>query len=130
LGGSYGIPLLAVFSSRLWKNGLPIKLEGIAQFVISQRKNHLVFQFSGLLLGLGLYSYQVRELLICWLFFGLLFVSLAIVIIVGVLAAYAGEYVIQRASLAARVVSVVAAGSGELQLKSTQALDGPESRTK
>lgn len=98
--------------------------------MISLRKNHRVFQFSGLLLGLGLYSYQVRELLICWLFFSLLFVSLATVILVGVLAGYAGKYVIQRASMAARVVSVVAAGSGELQLKSAQGLDGSESPTK
>ena len=98
--------------------------------MISLRENHRVFQFSGLLLGLGLYSYQVRELLICWLFFSLLFVSLAIVVLGGVLAAYAGKNVIQRASMAARVVTVVAVGSGELQLKSTQALDGPESPTK
>jgi hypothetical protein len=94
------------------------------------RENHRVFQFSGLLLGLGLYSYQVRELLICWLFFSVLFVSLAIVILGGVLAGSAGKYLIQRANMAAGVVSVVAVGSGELRLKSTQALEGPESPTK
>lgn len=74
-------------------------------------------QFSGFLLGLSLYSYHVRELLVCWLFFSLLFVSLALVILAGVLAFYAGKYVFHWANTAAQVTSVVALGSGELHLE-------------
>lgn len=81
------------------------------------RKSHRVSQFSGLLLGLSLYSYQVRELLVCGLFFTLLFVSLALVILGGVLAWYAGKYVTVWARTAAGVAPVVALGSGKLHLK-------------
>jgi hypothetical protein len=81
------------------------------------RKSLRVSQFSGLLLGLSLYSYQVRELLVCGLFFTLLFVSLALVILGGVLACYAGKYVIHRVSTAARVTPVVALGSVDLHPK-------------
>jgi len=48
-------------------------------------------QFSGLLLGLSVCSYHVRELLVCWLFFTLLFVCLALVLLGGVFAVYASE---------------------------------------
>jgi hypothetical protein len=81
------------------------------------RESHRVSQFSGLLLGLSLYSYHVRELLVCWLFFSLLFVSLALLILVGVLACYTGNYVIQWVNTAAGVTPVVALGAGELHLK-------------
>ncbi len=80
------------------------------------RESHRVSLFSGLLLGLSLYSYHVRELLVCWLFFSLLFVSLAVVILGGVLASYAGKYVIHWVSTAAGVTPLVALGSGELHL--------------
>ncbi len=81
------------------------------------RENHRVSQFTGLLLGLSLYSYQVRELLVCWLFFSLLFVSLALVILGGVLTCYAGKYFTVWARTAAGVTPVVALGSGNLHLK-------------
>ncbi|HVS88510.1 MAG TPA: hypothetical protein VHF01_09870 [Candidatus Acidoferrum sp.] len=74
-------------------------------------------QFSGLLLGLSLYSYHVRELLVCWLFFSLLFGSLALVILGGVLACYAGKYVTVWARTAAPVTPVLELGSGELHLE-------------
>ena len=67
------------------------------------RESHGVAQFSGLLLGLGLYSYHVRELLVCWLFFGLLFALLAMLILGSVVACYAGKYVIHRALAVARI---------------------------
>jgi hypothetical protein len=38
------------------------------------------------LLGLSLFSYHVRELMVCWILFGLVFVSLVLVILAGVLA--------------------------------------------
>ena len=50
-----------------------------------------MWQFSGLLLVFSLYSYRVRELLVFWLFFSLLFVLLVLVILGGVLACYAGK---------------------------------------
>jgi hypothetical protein len=90
---------------------------------LNLRENHRVSQVSGLLLGLSLNSYRVRELLVCWLFFSLLFVSLALVILGGVLACYAGKYVIHWASTAARVTPVVDLGSGELHLKRPQSLE-------
>jgi len=76
-----------------------------------------VSPFSGLLLGLSLYSYYVRELLVCWLFFSLLFVSLALVILGSVLTCYAGKYVTVWARTATGVTPVVAIGSGKLHLK-------------
>ena len=81
------------------------------------RKIRRVSQFSSLLLGLSLYSYHVRELVVCWLLFSLVFVSLALVVLGGVLACYGGEYVIQWASTAARVTPATALASGELHLK-------------
>jgi hypothetical protein len=81
------------------------------------RKARCVSLFSGLILVLGLYSYHARELLAGWLLFSLVFVSLALLIIGGVLACYAGKYIIHWASEAARVTPVVALGSGELHLR-------------
>ena len=81
------------------------------------RENYRVLQFSGLLLGLSLFSYHVRELLVCWLFFALLFVSLVLLLLGGVLASLAGKYVIHWASTAASVRPVVALASVELHLK-------------
>lgn len=43
-----------------------------------------------LLLGLGLFSYHVRELLFCWLYFGFVFGFLVLLIVCGVLAYHAG----------------------------------------
>jgi hypothetical protein len=81
------------------------------------RENYRVSQVSGLLLGLSLNSYRVRELLVCWLFFSLLFVLLALLILGGVLACYAGECVTVWARATAPVSPVLALGSAELQLK-------------
>jgi len=84
--------------------------------VNSLRGIYRVSQFSGLLLGLSLYSYHVRELLVCWLFFCLLFVLLALVILGGVLAAHVGSQAIHWASTAVRVAPMVALDSDEIQL--------------
>jgi len=56
------------------------------------RESHRVSQLSGLFLGLSLYSYRVRELLACWLFFFALFVVLALLVLGAVLAWYAGKW--------------------------------------
>src|SRR5579859_3496412 len=67
--------------------------------------------------GISLYSYHVRELLVCLAFFSLLFVLLALLILGGIIAWHAGEYVLQRAGTAGRVRRSVALGPAELQLK-------------
>jgi len=51
---------------------------------------------------------------VCLLFFTLLFVSLAMVVLGGVLASYAGNTALQWAITGGRVTPVVALGSGEL----------------
>jgi hypothetical protein len=84
---------------------------------LNLRENHRVSQVSGLLLGLSLNSYRVRELLVCWLFFSLLFVLLALLILGGVLACYAGEYVAVWVRTAAPVNPALALGSADLHLK-------------
>lgn len=82
------------------------------------RENHRVSRSCGLLLGLSLYSYQVRELLVCWLFFSLLFVLLALLILGGVFACYGGKYVTDWAwaRTTAPVTPALALSSAELQL--------------
>lgn len=59
----------------------------------------------GLLLDRDLFFYRLEEVLVCWLFFGLAFLSLALVILTGTLIFSAGEWLIYRASAAARVMS-------------------------
>jgi hypothetical protein len=81
------------------------------------REGHHVSQFSGLLLGLSLYSYHVRELLVCWLIFTLLFVCLTLVILGGVLALHVGEYLTVWARTLAGMTPVVALGHVELPPK-------------
>jgi len=81
------------------------------------RENHRVSQISGLLLGFSLYSYRVRELLVCWLFFSLLFVLLALLILGGVLACHAGECVAVWMRTTAPVSPALVLGSAELHLK-------------
>lgn len=78
-------------------------------------------QFAGLLLLVaGILSYHVRELLICWLFFALLFASLALVFLCGVLACHAGKHAIHWAQTAAQPAPVVVLASGELASHSSQ----------
>jgi hypothetical protein len=112
------ISLISPFSSsRPWKTTFHCKLSEIGNSLSQLRQNHRVSQFSGLLLGFSLYSYHVRELLVCWLFFSLLFVVLALLILGGVLACYAGKYAAHWASTTAPITPVLALGSAELHLK-------------
>jgi hypothetical protein len=112
------VSLLSPFpSARPWKTAFHSKLSEIGKSLNQLRESYRVSQFSGLLLGLSLYSYHVRELLVCWLFFSLLFASLALVVLGGVLACYAGKYVTVWARTAAGMTPVVALGSGDLRLK-------------
>jgi hypothetical protein len=84
-------------------------------------ENRRALQYSGLLLGVSLYSYHVRELLICWLFFIVLFVLLALVVLGGVLAYHAGRYASQWARKAAPVTPVLVLAPAELHLKTISA---------
>jgi hypothetical protein len=112
------ISLISPFSSsRPWKSAFHPKLSEIEASLNQLRGIRRVSQCSGLLLGFSLYSYHVRELLVCWLFFSLLFVLLALVILGGVLACYAGKYATHWASTTAPITPVLALGSAELHLK-------------
>jgi uncharacterized membrane protein len=59
----------------------------------------------GLVVGLNLSSYHFQELLVCWLCFSVGFVSLALALLVVILACYAGKYLIHCASAAVRVIA-------------------------
>ena len=81
------------------------------------RESHYVSQFSGLLVGLSLSSYFIRELLVCWLFFSLLFVCVALLLLSGVLAVQAGEYLTVWARTLAGMTPVVALAHTDVPLK-------------
>ena len=63
----------------------------------------ILFGSLGVLLALSSYSYGARELLVCWLFFGLLLVSISPVILGAVLAYYAARRIIRWAWMLSRV---------------------------
>jgi len=73
-------------------------------------------QYSGLFMGLSLYSYHVRELLVCWLFFSLPFVLLCLILLGGVIACDAGRTFLRWVGPSERVTPGVAAAV-ELGLK-------------
>lgn len=80
--------------------------------------------FSGVLLGLSLYSYRVRELLICWLFFCLLFVLLALLTLTGVAVSHAGKYILDWTNAGARVTPAAALRPRDLHQILPQELEG------
>jgi hypothetical protein len=57
-----------------------------------------------------MYSYHLREVLLCWLFFSLAFVSMALVVLTGVLVCHAGGHAIAWGCKAARVMSNIVLG--------------------
>ena len=59
--------------------------------MLQVRESNRVSQPSWPLLGLSLYFYHVRELLVCWLFFSLLFALPVLVILLGVIAWHAAK---------------------------------------
>lgn len=61
--------------------------------MIQFKKSVRVLPVGALLLGLTLYSYHLRELLVCWLFFSVLFVCMMLVFLMGELGVSAGERV-------------------------------------
>ncbi len=81
------------------------------------RDSPQVWEFSGLLLGLSLYSYHVRELLVCWLYFSVLFVCVTLLLLLGVLGVYAGECVAVWARSATGMTPVLVLASTDLRVK-------------
>jgi len=77
---------------------------------------------SGALLGLSIYSYRVRELLICWLFFCLLFVLLVLLTLAGVVVSHAGKYVLDWTNGGAPVAAL---RSRDIHQILPQELEGP-----
>jgi hypothetical protein len=61
-------------------------------------------QFSTFVLCLTCYSYRVRELLVCWLFFCFLFAALSIAFLTALLACYAGQYLLNWVGAANKVI--------------------------
>ena len=82
-----------------------------------------VLLFSGALLGLSLYSYHVRELLVCWLFFCLLFVLLVLLTLTGVLVSHAGKYVLDWTNAEARITPAAALHPGHIHQPLSQELE-------
>lgn len=103
LGGSNGICHLAVFSIFATGSGLPTQAMITKHISRQLGEGLLVLSFTGLLLGLGLYSYHVRELLVCWIFLGLVLAVPALAALGILLACFAGQYLISRIRSAATV---------------------------
>ena len=95
----------------------PSQANRIGDFVLHLREGHRVSQLSGLVLGLSLYSYRVRELAACWLFFLVLFVVLALLILGVVLAWYAWIYASHWARTTTPVAPVLALASAQVPLE-------------
>ncbi len=78
--------------------------------MLQLRESHRVSQLFGLVLGLSLYFYRVREILACWLFFSILFVVLALLVLGAALAWYAGKWATDwpRTAMPLTPVTVVA----------------------
>jgi len=93
------------------------KLKRIDGSMRPLRGSHRVSQFSGLLLGLSLYSYRVRELVACWLFFKILFAVLALLILGAVLAWYAWIYASHWARTTTPVAPVLVLATAEVPLE-------------
>ena len=94
LGGSGGIRHLAVlfvFRNRTDSVGQAMIHKDILRRLLT---GFYFLQFSALLLCLGCYSYRVKELVVCWLFFCSLFALLALMFLGVVLVCYAGKYVV------------------------------------
>jgi hypothetical protein len=100
-------------SSEPWKTGIRRKLNRIEGAVLQLRESHRVSQLFGLVLGLSLYFYRVRELLACWLFFTILFVVLALLVLGAALAWYAGKWVTDWARTTMPLTPVPALASAE-----------------
>lgn len=114
-----GINFLAVFSSDPCKTAFQLGLLELEKSLSQLRTIHQVSQCSILFLGLALSlrSYFVRELLVCWLLFSLVFMLLIILILVGWFAARAGNLIIIWASTARTRASILSLSPVRLPIK-------------
>ena len=87
--------------------------------MLQLRESHRVSQLFGLILGLCLYSYRVQELLVCWLFFTILFVVLALLVLGAVLAWYAGKWATDWAGTTVPLTPVPVLGSAGVHPETT-----------
>jgi hypothetical protein len=85
--------LSPLFLFRAFYSAVQSQLNHIEESLHRLRDYQRVSLFSGIFLGLYLYSYHVRELLACWLFFCLLFALVALLMLAGLLASQAAKYV-------------------------------------
>jgi hypothetical protein len=85
--------------------------------VLQLRESHRVSQLFGLFLGLSLYSYRVQELVVCWLFFIILFVVLALLVLGGVLAWYAWKWATDWARTTVPLTPVPVLASAKVHLE-------------
>ena len=111
------VSLSSQFSkARTRRSSVPITSE-IGEFVIQLKESLWALPVGGLLLGLSLYSYHVRELAVCWLYFSVLFVCMMLLILIGELGVYAGECVAVWARSAAEMTPVLEFVAVELPLE-------------
>ena len=106
--------------ARTRRSSVPSTSE-IGEFVIQFKESLQVLPVGGLLLVLSLYSYHVRELLVCWLYFSVLFVCMMLVILIGELGVYAGECVAVWARSAAEITPVLKLAAIEAPVKNIPA---------
>jgi len=112
------ISLFSPFSSsEPWKTGIRRKLHRIEGVVLQLRESHRVSKLFGLFLGLSLYSYRVQELVVCWLFFIILFVVLALLVLGAVLAWYAGKWATDWARTTVSLTPVPVLASAKVHLE-------------
>jgi hypothetical protein len=71
----------------------------------------------GLLLGFSLFSYHLREVLVCYLIFTVLFACIMLLLFIGELGVYAGECVSVWVDLATVKTPVLALVSSEPSMK-------------
>ena len=81
------------------------------------RGSRRVSQFSWLLLGFGLYSYRVREILVCWLFFSGMLAALGLLVTGGILVWHGGKCVLDWTGPLIPIAPKVAAPPSELLLR-------------
>ena len=81
------------------------------------KENLRVLPVGALLLGLSWYSYHVRELLVCWLYFSMLFVCIVLVVLFGELGVHAGPCAAVWARSTTGITTVLALASAKPSLK-------------
>ena len=87
-------------------------------------KDHGVFESAGFMVGIGLFffSYHVRELLVCWLFFSVPFALLALLLLGVVVACNAGQHLVHWTGARIEVEPLVVLAVDEVQLETPRTI--------